>query len=176
MTATPWTSLAFCCAALAAAPALGQAAPERVAAHNDWSVFVAGDPQECYIVAQPTGSTARRDGQPVEVNRGDVRLFVRFSPSDSTANEVSFSGGYPFSADPVRVEVGDATFELDPGPGETNGWAWTRPDDDARVVAAMRGGATATITGVSTRGTTTIDTFSLSGFTAAVNEAESRCE
>lgn len=176
MTFAPWTSLAVCCAALTAAPAFGQAAPERVASHGDWSVFVVSSPQECYIVAQPTGSAARRDGQPVEVNRGDIRLFVRFNPSDNAANEVSFSGGYPFSADPVRVEVGDAAFDFDPGPGDANGWAWARPDDDARVVAAMRSGATATVTGVSTRGTTTVDTFSLTGFTAAVNEAESRCQ
>jgi hypothetical protein len=39
----------------------------------------------------------------------------------------------------------------------------------------MRRGAEAKVTGLSTRGTTTIDTFSLIGFTAAVTEAEERC-
>ena len=176
MTFAPWTSWALRCAVLSAAPAFGQAAPERVATHNDWSVFLAGDPQECYIVAQPTGSSARRDGQPVEVSRGDVRLFVRFNPSENVANEVSFAGGYTFDdATAVRVQIGEASFDLDPGPGEAGGWAWPLPEDDARIVAAMRSGSTASITGLSTRGTTTIDTFSLSGFTAAVSEAESRC-
>lgn len=177
MTFAPWTSLAFCCAAFAAAPALAQATAERVAAHNDWSVFVAGEPQECYIVAQPMGSTARRDGQPVEVDRGDIRLFVRFNPSENVSNEVSFRSGYPLrEGSPVRVTVGSDGFDFSPVAGDANEWAWPQPEDDARIVAAMRSGSTATVTGVSSRGTETTDTFSLSGFTAAVNEAESRCQ
>ena len=39
----------------------------------------------------------------------------------------------------------------------------------------MRRGSTAKVTGTSARGTTTEDTFSLSGFTAAVEDAEARC-
>lgn len=173
MKRAPW-ALVLCCAA--ATPTLALAAAERIAAHSDWSVFLAGDPQECYIVSQPTGSVAKRDGQPVEVNRGDVRLFVRFNPSESVTNEVSFTGGYPFrDGGPVRIEIGASAFELTPGPGEANGWAWPQQADDERIVTAMRRGAAATVTGVSARGTTTVDTFSLSGFTAAVNEAASRC-
>lgn len=177
MTLAPWKSLAFFCAALTSAPALAQAAAERVGAHNDWNVFVAGDPQECYIVSQPVNSAAQRDGQAVEVNRGDIRLFVRFNPSESVSNEVSFTGGYPLrEGTPVAVNLGAETFQLNPGAGDANGWAWPPAEDDARMVAAMRRGSTAIVTGVSTRGTTTVDTFSLSGFTAAVAEAESRCK
>jgi len=40
----------------------------------------------------------------------------------------------------------------------------------------MRKGSDATVTGVSARGTTTIDTFSLRGFTAAVEKAEELCK
>ena len=46
---------------------------------------------------------------------------------------------------------------------------------DARIVAAMKAGADAVLTGSSSRGTKTEDTFSLFGFTAAVEEAEQRC-
>lgn len=176
MTSAPWIAAAACLAALAAGPAYPQAAAERVAAHNDWTVFVAATPKECYIVSQPTSSTARRDGQTVQVNRGDIRLFVRFNPGESVSNEVSFTGGYPLrEGTPVQVDLGSETFALNPGAGDANGWAWPRAEDDARMVAAMRRGSTATVTGVSSRGTTTVDTFSLSGFTAAVNDAEARC-
>lgn len=172
----PWKTLAFGLAALAAGPVFAQAAPDRVAAHNDWTVFVTGSPPECYIVSQPTRSAAQRDGQAVEVDRGDIRLFVRFNAGDGVKNEVSFTGGYPFRADnAVRLEIGSAGYDLAPGEGDSNGWSWPRPEDDAVIVAAMKRGSTATVTGVSTRGTTTVDTFSLSGFTAAVNDAESRC-
>lgn len=170
-------SFAVLSVALSAAAVQAQAAAERVAAHNDWTVFVAGEPKECYIVSQPTSSRATRDGQAVQVDRGDIRLFVRFNPSESVKNEVSFTGGYPFRAGtPVKVAVGSESYSLNPGPGDASGWAWPAAADDARIVASMRRGSTATLTGVSSRGTTTVDTFSLSGFTAAVNEAESRCK
>ncbi len=176
MTLAPWKILAVGCAVLAAGPGAAQSAADRVAAHNDWSVFVAGNPRECYIVSQPTASVARRDGQTVEVDRGDIRLFVRFNPADGVSNEVSFTGGYPFrEAPPVRLEIGSTGYNMTPGAGDANGWSWPVPEDDANIVASMRRGSTATVTGVSTRGTTTVDTFSLSGFTAAVNDAEARC-
>ena len=41
--------------------------------------------------------------------------------------------------------------------------------------SAMKRGSTAILTGVSGRGTQTRDTFSLLGFTAAVEEAARRC-
>ena len=49
------------------------------------------------------------------------------------------------------------------------------PSDDAKLVAAMKRGSNAVVTGVASRGTTTKDTFSLLGFTAATEDAEKRC-
>jgi hypothetical protein len=172
---TPWHPIAFCLALVGAGPALAQSA-ERVAAHTDWSVFVASDPKECYIVSPPTASVARRDGNPVEVQRGDIRLFVAFRPGENVSNEVSFTGGYPLrDGSTVTLEIGADRFTLGPGQGEAAEWAWTDPADDSRAVAAMRRGSTAKVSGTSARGTTTEDTFSLSGFTAAVEDAEARC-
>lgn len=172
----PLSATATVVALIAAGPALSQTT-ERVAAHTDWAVFVGASPRECYIASPPTSSVARRDGQAVEVQRGDIRLFVSFRPGEGVANEVSFTGGYPFrSGGSVDLEIGGRTFEMAPGDtADTAEWAWTAAADDASAVAAMRQGATATVTGVSTRGTTTIDTFSLMGFTAAVTDAEARC-
>jgi methyl-accepting chemotaxis protein len=48
-------------------------------------------------------------------------------------------------------------------------------EDDASLVAAMKRGADATVVGRSSRGTQTSDKFSLIGFTAAVEEAATRC-
>ena len=138
MTFKPWNPIAFCLALVGAGPALAQSA-ERVAAHTDWSVFVASDPKECYIVSPPTTSVARRDGQPVEVQRGDIRLFVAFRPGENVSNEVSFTGGYPFrDGSTVTLAVGGDSFTLGPGQGDAGEWAWTDPADDSRVVAALR--------------------------------------
>ena len=111
-----------------------------------------------------------------QVNRGDIRLFVAFRPDENVSNEVSFTGGYPFrEGSTVTLTIGGESFSLGPGAGDSGEWAWTDPSDDARAVAAMRRGSSATITGTSSRGTETEDTFSLSGFTAAVEDAEARC-
>jgi Invasion associated locus B (IalB) protein len=168
-------AIAFVLGVCAAGPALAQSA-ERVAAHTDWSVFVASDPKECYIVSPPKSSKATRDGKPAEVQRGDVRLFVAFRPGEKVSNEVSFTGGYPFQeGSAVSLNIGGSSFSLSPGRGDSGEWAWTNPSDDARVVAAMRKGSSANLVGTSARGTKTEDSFSLSGFTAAIDDAEARC-
>ncbi len=156
-----------------AAPAMAQESTNRVAAETDWSVFVEESPRACWSVSAPKETVNTRDGQIVSVRRGDILLFVSFRPDQDVAGEISFTGGYPFAPDStVSVEVGDQTFQL-----FTSGdWAWpASAEDDGRLRDAFRRGAQAVITGRSARGTTTQDTFSLFGFTAALEEAERRC-
>ena len=146
----------------------------RVAANTDWSVFVESNPDECWAVSAPKETVNTRDGNVVEVRRGDIRLIVFYRPSENVSGQVMFTGGYPFREDStVSVQIGDVTYEMFTE-GET---AWPATDeDDARFVEAMKRGANAVLTAVSGRGTQTQDTFSLLGFTAAVEEAARRCE
>ena len=56
-------------------------------------------------------------------------------------------------------------------------WAWARSDeDDVKIIKAMKKGAKAILTAKSSRCTKTQDTFSLLGFTAALEDAEKRCK
>ena len=145
----------------------------RVGASTDWSVFQETDPVECFSVSAPRDSTATRNGEAVEASRSEIQLFVLFRPAASVTGQIAFTGGYPFaSGSTVTLDVGGTAFEL-----FTEGeWAWpATPEDDAAIVAAMKRGSDAVVTGQSGRGTITKDTFSLSGFTAAVDEAQSRC-
>lgn len=145
----------------------------RVAAKTDWSVFVEDSPKECWSVSVPTETVNTRDGRVVAANRGEILLMVFYRPEAGAAGQVAFTGGYPFrEGSQVTVDIGGTTFSL-----FTDGdWAWpASPADDASLVAAMKRGAQAAVTGVSSRGTTTKDTFSLQGFTAATEDAESRC-
>lgn len=175
MALKPRHAIAVALGLCAAGPALAQSA-ERVATFTDWSVFVANSPKECYIVAPPKSSVAKRDGKPTDVQRGDIRLFVSFRPGENVSNEVSFTGGYPFKeGSPIKLNVQGTTFTLSPGKGDAGEWAWTNPSDDSKAVAALRKGSTATLSATSARGTSTEDTFSLAGFTAAVEDAQSRC-
>jgi len=169
---------ALLAAALGAGPGAAQEeSTNRVAANTDWSVFVEDNPRECWgVTTVPDGQwRARRGGSDVtsSVRRGDILLFVTFRPGAGAAGEVSFTGGYPFAqGSTVTMAIGEDEFEL-----YTDGeWAWpASPEEDARLVAAMKAGANATATAVSARGTTTIDTISLMGFTAAMTDAEARC-
>ncbi|MDV7144577.1 invasion associated locus B family protein [Tropicimonas sp. TH_r6] len=158
---------------LAATASFAQESTNRVAAKTDWSVFVEDDPTECWGVSSPKTIVNTRDGREVSVNRGDVLLFVTFRPGAGAKGEVSFTGGYPFAGgSTVTVNVSDSSFEL-----FTEGeWAWpASPEDDAKLVTALKRGAEASFSAQSSRGTRTKDTFSLMGFTAAMDEAESRC-
>lgn len=145
----------------------------RVAAQTDWSVFVEDNPKECWGVSAPKETVNTRDGRVVAARRGDILLFVSYRPGEGVAGEVSFTGGYPFAdGSTVSLQIGDATFEM-----FTEGeWAWPATEgDDTRIITAMKRGVNAVVSGRSSRGTTTKDTFSLLGFTAAVEEAEKRC-
>ncbi len=167
--------------AVAAALLIGTAAlaqeaesTNRVAANTDWSVFVEGDPQECWGVSAPKESAlVDSNGNPTTGRRGDILLFVFWRPGDGVQGQVAFTGGYPFAGgSTVSMEIGDTSFEL-----FTEGeWAWpATPEDDNRIIDAMRRGAAAEVRGRSGRGNQTIDEFSLLGFTAAIEEAARRC-
>lgn len=152
--------------------ASAQVSTNRVAAETDWSVFVEENPKECWGVSAPKQSLNTRDGKPASVRRGDILLFVTFRP-DAGSGEISFSGGYPFAAgSTVGMDIGGTRFDL-----FTEGeWAWAGSrDDDARIIAALKAGTSAVISGKSGRGTETADTFSLLGVSAALDEAAKRC-
>lgn len=160
-------------AGLSGAATAQETSDNRVSANTDWSVFVETDPRECWAVSAPKETVNTRDGRVVAVRRGDILLFVFSRPGANVAEQVTFTGGYPFAGgSTVSMEIGGTTYEL-----FTEGeWAWpATPEDDARIVAAMKRGAEAVLTARSGRGTTTRDTFSLMGVTAAIEDAGRRC-
>jgi len=161
------------CTVFAAGHASAQTTDNRVAAKTDWSVFVEDDPKECWAVTAPKSTQNTRDGQTVDVRRGDILLFIFYRPSADVKGQVAFTGGYPFAEGrAIKLQIDGSTYDL-----ATQGeWAWPpTSEDDAKIVAAMKKGAKAVIVGQSGRGTTTKDEFSLLGFTAAMTEAQKRC-
>jgi hypothetical protein len=145
----------------------------RVGANTDWSVFVEGDPQECWAVSQPKETVNTRDGRVVAVRRGDILMFVTYRPSAGVNGEVSFTGGYPFAeGSTVTLDISGTKFDL-----YTDGeWAYpASPEEDVKIVTAMKSGSSAKLIARSNRGTQTEDTFSLLGFTATVDDAAKRC-
>jgi hypothetical protein len=172
MTSLIGRALAVAAVGLTATVANAQESTNRVATMTDWNVFTEEDPKECWGVSKPKESVNTRDGQPVSVRRGDILLFVTFRPGKP--GEISFTGGYPFAGgSTVEVSIDGQPYQL-----FTDGeWAWPgSAEDDAKLLAALKAGTSATLTARSGRGTQTADTFSLRGFTAAMEDAEKRCQ
>ena len=169
-------TIAGLCIAAAAMPAIAQNTEEssnRVSADTDWSVFVDENPKECWGVSAPKETVNTRDGRVVAVRRGDILLMVFYRPEAGVNGQVTFTGGYPFAeGSTVNLDISGSQFEL-----FTDGeWAWpATPADDTKIITAMKRGASAILSASSSRGTKTKDTFSLLGFTSAIEDAEKRC-
>lgn len=148
-------------------------AQERVNAFDDWAVAEASNPKQCWISSIPEKIENTRSGKPVVAKRGEIGLFINYIPSENVVGEVSFSGGYPFAENqPVSLTIGNAIYGL-VKKGEQ---AWgENVQIDQKIRVSMTKGAKAVVTAQSSRGTKTKDTFSLKGFTAALNDAKKRC-
>ena len=173
-------SLAYVCSLMVLCLASGsisyaQESTNRVDAKTDWSVFIEDQPtKECWVVSKPTKEVTTRNGQNVEVKRSDILLFVTYQPANGINGQVSFTGGYKI--DPkksVELNIDGVKFSL----VVDNEHAWLPNDaEDKKVIQALKLGSAAIVSAQSLRsGTLTKDTFSLSGFTAAIAEAEKRC-
>ena len=158
---------ALASAALAGA-AVAQVSENRVAANTDWSVFVEGT--QCWGVSAPKETINTKDGKPAQVRRGDILLFITYEKGGK--GTISFTGGYPFApGSTVGLDIGGTKYDLFVD-GE---WAWAAEGEDEKIIGALKAGSAATLTAKSAKGTQTEDRFSLSGFSAAVDEAAKRC-
>ena len=143
---------------------------KRLGVFNDWTAFMLteGERSSCYMSSQP------KTYVPKDKNRhGDVGLFVAHFPGETQKHEVSLTVGYNWHANAdVIAQIGKQRFEM--MIEGKSAWA-LNPDDQDKLITALRRGATATISGKSRKGTTTRYSFSLTGFTKAHNAINKAC-
>ena len=146
----------------------------RVDSKEDWSVFMENNPSQCWIVSAPSRTKATRNGKSIKVNRSEIQLFALFEPSQSIYGQISFTSGYPFKiGSAVTVSIGSSEHMLSQTDGE---WAWPKSsEENEAILKSLRRGVKALVSGISSKGTRTKDTFSLLGFSAAFAEAQKRC-
>jgi len=137
------------------------ASAKQIAAFKGWSAHSEGKgkTRTCWIYSEPVKDEGNYK------KRGRIYLLVTHRPGEKTFNQVQFTAGYAYKkGSAVQVAIGAKKFEL-----FTNGdTAWARSTkDDRNLATAMRGGARMVVTGQSSRGTKTKDTYSLSGISAA---------
>lgn len=152
-----------------AATGLSAQAIKRLALFDAWEANISGTGAQriCFMVSDPSKS------EPADANRGNIQAFVSHRPGEKARDVVSVSLGYPIKAgSEIRTTIGGKTFNLFTK-GDT-AWAKNNADDKA-LVQAMMNGATMTVAGESERGTKTVDTYSLTGFSAAYKEISKAC-
>jgi hypothetical protein len=156
---------------LALLPALAHATSPKslLKRPRHWAAFIINEKggTACYMVGRPISS------KPKNVKRGKVWVLVTHRPYNKTRNVISVFSGYPYKpGSEVKASIDDKRYALVPK-DET---AWTKSSGmDAAMVEAMRAGNKLTVVGLSKRGTTTTDVFSLRGFTRAHDAIDKAC-
>lgn len=153
--------------ALVTTPAIAQEV-KLLQKYNDWAAYMSeGSPKVCFAVSQP------RDSSPKNVRRGPIYFYVSHYPSDKITGEISVKMGYPLAAgSKVTVTIGNDKFELFT---KDEGSFLEKPEDEAKLIGALKAGSSMSVQGRSARGTNTTDTYSLSGTTDAIDRITKEC-
>jgi hypothetical protein len=167
-------------ACLAAATVLGAAAPAFAAdsatalgGSKDWAAYArgAGDGKVCYALSEPKST------EPAKAKRDPIYFLINDWPGRKAKAEPEIVPGYQYKdGSTVTVQVGAEKFSFFTKNEDNAGGAWVlNPADESKLIAVMRNGAQAVVTGTSKRGTLTRDTYSLGGFADALDKIHAAC-
>ena len=155
-----------------AAAVAGGAKPTLLGQYGEWGAYSAapGGKKVCFAIARPTSS----ETNPQAKSRNPPYMFISSRPADKVSNEVSIVIGYPFKPNTeATAVVGSTSFAL----YTQQDGAWIENvSEEARLVDALRSGQSAVVKGVSVRGTQSTDTFSLKGFSQALDRTDQECK
>ncbi len=132
---------------------------------GEWS-FVKTD-EYCYI-----GSRAIDTDLSPDKNRGNFYILV-YKNIGNPETVIQIEAGYDYKIGPkinINIDNGDYEFYTTK---DLPSAAWTENDD--KVIFAMKKGLKLIVTGESSRGTITNDTYTLKGFTASYNKLIKDC-
>ena len=158
---------------LAGAPALAEQ-PTLMGSFKSWYVYSVGADvnRVCYALSQPSATL------PKGARRDAIYILISTWPARGIRNEPSVVSGYPYKEGvPAQITIGNDKFTLFTENKGTDGGAWIKsPENEARLIEAMKHGISMSVSGVSRRGTHTEDTYPLAGFSDAMNAIASACK
>lgn len=161
------TIIAVAAGFLAAGAAVA-AQSKLLSKHADWdaSIRAIGKERVCYVSSLPKKSAGKYK------KRGEASVIVAHWPKRKRWAEVTVNAGYRYKPkSEVAMRIGGKTYRL-----FTNGeQAYAYKGEDRKLVRAMRAGARMIIVGTSSRGTRTVDTYSLKGISAAIKAIDAEC-
>jgi invasion protein IalB len=142
---------------------------KAIGTYGEWSVYVLneeGGGKVCYMASQPQQKKGNY------TRRGEVFALVTHRTKEGTKNVFSYYTGYSYKVgSDAKINIDGKRFTLFTNE-ET---AWALDDMDDKLVEAIRAGSKMVVTGVSSRGTNTTDTFSLKGSSAAHDAISKEC-
>ncbi len=142
---------------------------DLVEKQGSWSLYAdQSNPKSiCFIASQPLAV------EPLGANRGPIFFYISAWPKEGVKTEPSIKVGYPVKPDAdMSVTVGTDTFKLFIK-GE-RGFVQDAAEEQ-KLIEAMKKGSNAFVKATSARGTTTTDTYSLSGISAALDKLAATC-
>jgi hypothetical protein len=161
--------------------------PLLVVRFGDWGVYhtKAAKGPVCYTLAQP------KDRAPADLKRDAAYAFISDRPGEGVRNEVSFIMGFDVAdspaasadgkkADPKKkpadtqatATVGDQSFEL--LAKTANLWV-KNAAQEGQLIDQMRKAAKLQVKAASKKGNVTTDTYSLAGFSQALERVQKDC-
>ena len=142
---------------------------KKMGTHKDW---------ETYVINSDTGKVCFAQSKPVlqspKNSLREARLFISFRPGEKITNEISVTAGYEFNnKNSVIAQSGKNKYKLDL---VQDGFAWmTGTKLEIKMIKTMKRGSRIMITGNTQNGSSTIDHYSLLGFTKAYNATKANC-
>ena len=132
--------------------------PKEIDKNGAWSAYSYKEDGRltCYMYSKPT----KKEGN--YKKRGDPHIMVT---RRREAEEVSVTSGYPYKETAqIKLNIDGRKFEF--GVYVKGEHAWSDDvEEDKAVIKAMRLGNKLTVHGTSRKGTYSLDTYSLKGFT-----------
>jgi hypothetical protein len=143
--------------------------PREIGTFGDWKAYVIEEQNNyvCYMVSEPVKK------EPAGARRGDIAAMITHRPGESVNNVFSYMAGYAYKKDGrVQVKIDGKSFKL----FTQNDMAWAADGAaDLALSQALRNGSKMVVTGESSRGTKTTDTYSLKGSTKAHEAISKAC-
>ena len=172
-----WIANALLCGTFMLSAAAANAAEEKpnlVGTFRDWHVYQtgAGADRLCYALSEP------KDMAPKNVTRGSVFFLISTWPGRKVKNEPSVVPGYQYKDGvETEVQIGMDKFTLFTKNDGSAGGAWMKDaNDERKLIETMKKGTTMNISGTSSRGTATKDSYSLAGISAALDKIDQACK
>ena len=126
-----------------------------------------GDQKICFMSSNPISTS------PDNLNRGSAALMITNMPNEKVFNEPSVQAGFPFKlGSNATMIIGDSAHKLfTAGEG-----AWVEETKlEKKIIQQMKKGSRVKVKSISTRNTKITDTYSLIGFTKALEAINKAC-